>query len=174
MTMHSESHLGFSPIAGLLLATGVAGAALFLPATASARSASPFANFEGKWRGSGEVIAADGNRERIRCRASYEISENGGALTQSLLCASASYRVDVNSYVVANGQDAQGYWSERTRQVQGHLAGRIADGQFEGAVTGPGFTAQLSLRASGGRQTVDIRPQGANVAEVEVELSREG
>ena len=159
MTMRSQSHCGFSRIAGLLLATGVAGAALLHPAAASARSASPFANFEGRWRGSGEVIAADGSRERIRCRASYEISENSGALTQSLLCASASYRVDVSSYVVANGQDAQGYWSERTRQVQGHLAGRIADGQFEGAVSGPSFTAQLSLRASGGRQTVDIRPQ---------------
>ena len=172
MTMPSVSRFGASLLAGPLLATGLAGATLPQSSIASAQTASPFANFEGKWTGSGEVIGADGNRERIRCRASYELSQNGDALTQTLLCASASYRVDVNSYVVANGQNADGYWSEKTRQVQGKLTGRIADGRFEGTVSGPSFTAQLLLRATGGKQTVDIKPQGANIAEVEVELSR--
>jgi hypothetical protein len=163
---------GASFLVGSLLAAGLAGAALPQSSIVSAQMASPFANFEGRWTGSGEVIGVDGNRERIRRRASYELSENGGALTQALLCASASYRVDVSSYVVVNGQTADGYWSEKTRQVQGKLTGRIADGQFEGLVTGPAFTAQLLLKATGGKQTVDIKPQGANIAEVEVELSR--
>jgi len=173
MTMRSKSHVTAAPLPGLLLAAGLAGATLLSPAAASAQSASPFASFEGHWRGSGEVIGADGNREPIRCRATYEISENGGALTQTLLCASASYRVDVNSYVVADGQNAQGYWHEATRQVQGHLTGHIANGQFDGTVTGPTFTAQLSLKAIGGKQTVDIKPQGANISEVQVALSRQ-
>jgi hypothetical protein len=172
MTMRSESRFGVPPAAPLLLALGLAGGALLGPTVASAQSASPFANFAGKWVGSGEVIGADGNREKIRCRATYDLSENGAALTQNLLCASASYRVDVNSYVVADGQNAEGYWSENTRQVQGHLTGHITDGRLEGNVSGPSFTAQLSLKAAGGRQTLDIKPQGANVTEVEVELSR--
>jgi len=173
MTMPNKSHFPAAPLPGLLLAAALAGAALLSPAAASAQSASPFAGFAGNWRGSGEVIGADGNREPIRCRATYEISENGGALTQTLLCASASYRVDVNSYVVADGQNAQGYWREATRQVQGHVTGHIANGQFEGTVTGSTFTAQLSLRATGSKQTVDIKPQGANVSEVQVALSRQ-
>jgi len=173
MTLHNESRFGAAPLASLLLAGGLAGAALLGPAIASAQSPSPFANYEGKWNGSGEVIGIDGNREHIRCRATYEISENGSALSQTLLCASASYRVDVDSYVVAHGQNAEGYWHEATRQVQGSFVGHIANGVFEGAVTGPSFTAQLLLKAAGGKQTVDIKPQGANVAEVQVELSRD-
>ena len=68
--------------------------------------------FRRKWRGSGEITRSDGSREQIQCRARYDISEKGAALTQSLLCASASYRVSVNSYVIADGENAQGYWSE--------------------------------------------------------------
>jgi hypothetical protein len=171
--MPSPSRFGVSPFVGLLLAAGLAGATLLRPAIASTQPASPFASFAGKWSGSGQVIGADGNREQIRCRASYEISEKGDALTQTLVCASSSYRVDVSSYVVLDGQNAQGYWSEKTRQVQGNLTGHIVDGLFQGTVVGPAFTAQLSLKAAGGKQIVDIKPQGANVAEVEVELSRE-
>ena len=172
MALHSLSLSKVSRLAGALLAIGLACPSSLGAQTASAQRASPFANFLGNWQGSGEVVGSDGNRERIRCRAKYEISEKGDALTQSLLCASASYRVDISSYVVASGQGVQGYWREATRQVQGSMTGQIANGRFDGTVAGPAFTAQLSLRAADDRQTVDIRPQGGDVARVEVQLSR--
>jgi hypothetical protein len=156
-----------------LLAASLAGAALLWPQIGMAQSEGPFANFVGSWRGSGEVVGTDGNRERISCRANYTVSESGEALTQTLVCASDSYRLDISSYVIANGQSVQGHWQEATRQVQGHLSGHVADGQFEGSVAGPGFAAEILLRTNGRKQNVNIRPKGGNVAEAEVVLSRE-
>ncbi len=172
MTAHSVRPSSAS-LLGLMFATGLVGAALLGPQAAFARLASPFANFAGRWVGGGEVTGTNGNRERIHCRANYEISGRGDALNQSLVCASDTYRVQISSYVVANGQSVQGTWQEATRQAQGQLTGQIANGRFEGSVSGAGFTAQVSLRATGNRQVVDIRPQGADVARVEVFLSRE-
>ena len=58
MTMPSVSRFGASLLAGPLLAAGLAGATLPQSSIASAQTASPFANFEGKWTGSGEVVGA--------------------------------------------------------------------------------------------------------------------
>src|SRR6266851_4647337 len=98
------------PRRGLVLASALVGAALLWPQTGMAQSGSPFDRFSGAWRGSGQVIGVDGNREHITCRAHYAISENGGALSQTLICASDSYRVDISSYIVANGHSVQGHW----------------------------------------------------------------
>ena len=116
------------------------------------------------------MVGADNKRERIACRANYSISEKGDALTQALVCASDSYRFEISSYVVAEGRSVQGHWQETTRQVQGSLTGEVADGQFEGNVAGPGFTAELSLRTAGRKQLVSIRPQGGDIAKVEIVL----
>jgi hypothetical protein len=143
---------------------------LIWPPIAIAQSEGPFARFSGLWRGSGEVVGADGHREQIRCSAAYSISDNGDALTQTLVCASDSYRVEINTYVVAEHQNVEGHWEEKTRNISGHITGRIADGQFEGAVVGTGFTAELRLRSNGRKQNVTIRPHGGDIADVEVVL----
>ncbi len=157
----------------ILLAASLAGAAPLAPQIAAAQAGGPFASFSGEWRGDGQVIGKNGDRERIRCRANYEVSKQGAALTQTLVCASDSYRVDISGYFVADGQRVQGYWKEATRQVQGELSGRIVDGRFEGRVAGPTFTAEISLTSADGKQAVAIKPQGANVADVDVVLRRE-
>jgi hypothetical protein len=173
MSMFSISHSPRSPRAGRLMAAGVVGVALIWAQTGMAQSGGPFAKFAGSWRGSGQVVGTDGNQERITCRARYTIDHNGGALSQSLVCASASYRVDINSYIVADGRSVQGHWQETTRQVQGDLTGQVADGDFEGGVAGTGFTAAISLKASGRKQVISIKPQGGDVADVNIVLSRE-
>jgi hypothetical protein len=156
-----------------LLAAGLVSTALIWAQIGMAQSGGPFAGLSGGWRGSGQVVGADGNHERITCRAHYAISENCGALSQTLVCASDSYRVDISSYIVADGHSVQGHWQETTRQVQGNLTGQIADGDFEGGVAGPGFAAEISLRATGRRQVMNIKPQGGDVANVNIVLSRE-
>jgi hypothetical protein len=119
------------------------------------------------------VVGADGNQEHITCRARYAVDQNGGALSQTLLCASDSYRVDISSYIVAEGHSVRGHWQETTRQVQGDLTGQIVDGDFEGGVAGPGFTAEISLKATGRKQVINIKPQGGDVANVNIVLSRD-
>jgi hypothetical protein len=155
------------------LAASLAGIMLIWPQIGIAQSDGPFARFVGSWRGSGQVVGTNGNRERITCRANYSVSENGEALTQTLVCVSDSYRVDISSYIVPDGRSVRGYWQEATRQVQGNLTGQVVDGQFEGSVAGLGFTAEISLRSTGRRQVVNVRPQGGDVADVNVVLSRE-
>ena len=159
---------------GLLLAVGVAAFLLVHPQIGTAQSGGPFAKFVGSWRGSGQVIGTDGNHERITCRADYVLSQGGAALSQTLVCASDSYRVDISSYIVADGHSVQGHWQEATRRVQGDLTGQITDGNFEGSVSGVGFTAGVQLRTSGRRQQVTISPQGGDVAKADIILSRGG
>ena len=145
---------------------------LVWPQVVAAQSTSPFAKFSGNWRGSGQVVGSNGNREKIRCRADYSTSSTGQSLSQSIVCASDSYNFDIRSFVVAEAQNAQGHWEELVRQVTGQLTGQIIDGQFEGNISGPGFTADMSLNSTGQHQTLDIRPQGGDISRVQVTLSR--
>jgi hypothetical protein len=149
-----------------------AGAVVLWPLVGMAHSDGPFSKFSGNWRGAGQVVGTDGHREQVRCRAGYSLSHSGEALTQALVCASDSYRVDINSQVVAEGHRVQGHWQEATRQVQGDRSGQVVEGWFDGSVIGPGFTAQVSLRSNGRKQVVNIRPNGGDIADVEVVLSR--
>ena len=134
----------------------------------------PFAVFTGQWVGGGLVVGSDGTRERIRCRASGEETSGGDGLSQSIVCASPSYRIDVQSDVTASGRDVTGSWSEQTRGASGALSGTIAGGRFDGSVRGPNFTAGVELSSNGRVQTVRITPTGADIAQVTVELRRRG
>jgi hypothetical protein len=147
-------HLG-APLALMIVASG----ALWAPA-GMAHTGSPFAAFFGSWRGSGHVVSSDRHSKRINCRATYSESNGGETLSQSLVCASDSYRFDVRSYVVADGRDVQGRWEETTRNVTGQLSGQVQNGRFDGSIAGPAFAAQMSLRTTERRQTVSITPQG--------------
>lgn len=172
MDKYSKSFL--APKAKALGLAAGAAVALGLAAPQTAAAAPPFASFAGSWSGSGEVIGTNGNRERIRCRAQYSEAQHGEALNQTIVCASDSYRIDITSYVEASGSSVQGDWREATRDVSGHLTGHIESGHFSGAVVGAGFTALVSLTSNGRTQAVSIRPQGGDIADVQVELRRHG
>ena len=172
MSVSSASRIRSSRLR-LPLAASLVGAILIWPEAGIAQSNSPFAKFSGSWRGSGQVVGADGKHERISCRATYVISEEGKALSQSLVCASDSYRFDVRSDVAAEGENVRGQWQETTRNAMGNLVGQIADGDFQGSIGGSGFTAEMSLRMNGRKQEVNISPHGGDVAEVNIVLSRE-
>jgi hypothetical protein len=157
-----------------LMAAGVAGAMLLWPGIGVSETAgSPFAAFVGSWRGSGEATIKDGHRERITCRATYTGSDSGQSLTISLVCASDSYRFNVESYVEAQGQNVHGHWEEITRKVQGDLTGRVDGGQFKGTVNGGAFSVLMSIRATPNAQEVSMVPRGADVTDLEVVLKRQ-
>jgi hypothetical protein len=124
-------------------------------------------------RGFRAEVDTDGRSEDIRCVATYSISDGGQALTQSLVCESDAYRIDINGYLVAGEDGVQGHWEESTRNVSGHLTGQIADGQFEGVVVGSGFTAEVALRSTHRMQAVNIRVYGGSIANVRVILRSE-
>ncbi|THD46612.1 MAG: hypothetical protein E7774_05955 [Bradyrhizobium sp.] len=130
----------------------------------------PFAAFLGEWAGTGDIVGSDGTHERIRCKATGAESMGGAELIQSIVCASPSYRIDIQTQAEASGQNVTGTWTEQTREVTGALIGTVGDGKFDGSVKGPGFTATVELRSNGRVQSVKIVPTGADITEVTIDL----
>lgn len=158
--------------AGLYAVLGLTAFVAAGPAAAVAASAGPFGPFIGNWQGRGTITSTNGSQEPITCRATYEGGDGDRSLTQTLVCASDSFRLNIQSNAVAQGGSLQGQWQETTRNVQGQLSGDISRGDYEGMVTGPGFTAQISLRAAGKRQAVRIQPSAGDIQNVEITLTK--
>lgn len=153
--------------AALAVLVGLSG----MPACAFAHHA-PFADMAGSWFGGGRLYTEDGS-EPIRCRARYVVSREGLRVDQDLVCASASYRFNVNSYVVDRSGNVFGTWSETPNDLAGQIEGVVRGNRIEARILGSSFTAHLSLVTRGNTQTVAIVPQGnPDIREVAVELRR--
>jgi len=137
------------------------GAALMLSMSAgNAQSGGPFAGFDGAWAGSGTVTLSDGTTEHIRCKADYKVNGTGLNLKQNLHCASDSYKFDLSSDVTSQGERIAGNWSEASRNIFGNLQGTAGGGQIDVFVEANGFSANLTLRTTGNKQTVQISSKG--------------
>jgi hypothetical protein len=154
-----------------LAGTAVMGAALLLSGSASHAQSAPFAGMAGVWSGSGTITLDSGASERIRCRATYAVSSDGNGLNQNLVCASDSYKFDLRSDVIAKNGSLSGTWSETSRNVTGSLEGRAGAGLFNVVVSAPAFTANLSMKTSGNKQTVSITSQ-SQIKSASIALSR--
>ena len=148
-------------------------ALLCLPCGAAvAAPVSPFVAMAGTWSGGGVLNTTDGQQERLRCRATYDVAGAGEQLRLNLTCASESYKFDLASEVEYRGGAISGAWTEASRNASGTLSGRAAGEHVEAAARGDSFSANLSLTTRGGRQTVTIQPQGGNITSVSLALSR--
>lgn len=141
------------------------------PSIALAQSA-PFAGLAGVWSGNGSISLSGGTKERIKCRATYAVGDNGNGLQQTLRCASDSYKFELSSNVKSANGKISGNWSENTRGVSGDLEGRAQGGLFEVVVSSPAFTASLNLTTRGNSQTVKITSQGSEFSGVTITLTR--
>lgn len=151
-----RSALIFSHLA--VKAAGI-GAVLMLSVSAGQAQSGPFAGFDGSWNGSGTVTLSDGTSERIRCRATYKV-DGGNALSQTLRCASDSYKFDLASNVRSEGNSVSGSWSEASRGIYGNLNGRAGGGHIDVFVEAAGFAASITLTTRGNRQSVSINSKG--------------
>ena len=135
--------------------------ALVIGATAAgaAPDAQPFSALTGQWSGNGVVKKSNGTSERIRCRSVYEPGA-GMQLQLRLRCASDSYKFDLSSDVTSHGDRISGNWSEASRNIFGNLQGTAGGGQIEVFVEASGFAANLTLRTTGNKQTVQISSKG--------------
>ena len=115
----------------------------------------PFAGLAGNWSGGGTITLDDGSRERIRCRASYQVA--GPRMTMALTCASDAYKFNLGANVVDEGGQVSGTWSESGRGVNGTLQGRGGGGNFQVVASTAGFNANISLRTAGNKQSVTMR-----------------
>lgn len=155
----------------------LAAAALLFLAGSSAQAqrggSGPFAGLHGSWSGTGTIMLQNGGEERIRCRATYAVGDDGASLRQNLRCASDSYTFDLSSNVVAQGGTITGTWTETTRGASGTLVGRASGaGDLQVRVDSPGFAANLSMSTRGNRQSVSISSSGTALSGVSITLSR--
>src|SRR5579863_4500120 len=158
---------------GLKIAqAGVLLAALSLPGSTVQAAISPFTAMAGEWSGGGVLNTSDGQHERLRCRAAYDVGGTGAELRLNLRCASASYNFDLTSQVRYRGGAISGSWSEASRNASGTISGRAGSGRIEASAMGQNFSAALSLETRGNRQFVTLRPRGTNIAQVSLELER--
>jgi len=127
--------------------------------SASYAQSGPFAGMAGNWAGGGTVTLDDGSTERIRCRASYAVGAGGAGLNLTLVCASDSYKFDLQGNVISDRGALSGTWSESSRGVNGSLEGRGANGNFQVVASSAGFTANISLTTRGNRQSAAIRAE---------------
>ena len=159
--------------ASTVVRAGLFAATLSLAGGAADAAMSPFRALAGSWTGGGVISLADGNQERLRCRASYDVDGSGTALRLNLKCASDSYKFDLASDVAYRDGEISGQWTEASRNASGSIEGRASGDRIEAAARGPAFSANLSLTTRGNRQAVSIRPQqGADISEVSLVLSR--
>jgi len=136
----------------------IAAAVLFsasLSSSASHAQSGPFAGMAGNWAGGGTVTLDDGSKERIRCRATYQVA--GANMTMTLTCASDAYKFALSANVVDQGGAVSGTWSEAGRGVSGTLQGRGGGGNFEVVASTAGFNANISLRTAGNKQSIGMR-----------------
>ncbi|WP_291845437.1 hypothetical protein [Bradyrhizobium sp.] len=161
-----------SSLFGQALAAASVGAAIMVSATtAHAQAGGPFAGFDGNWAGSGTVALSNGTTENIRCKADYKVNANGLGLKQNLNCASDSYKFVLSSDVTSHGERISGNWSEKSRNIFGNLQGTAGGGQIEVFVEASGFAANLNLRTTGNKQTVQIDSKG-EIRGVKITMSK--
>jgi hypothetical protein len=146
--------------------------ALALPAPEAAQAAGPFSGMDGEWNGGGLITMSDGKRERLRCRASYNVGQDGDHVQLAIRCASDSYKFDLTGYVTNRGGSLSGQWSETTFNAAGTMSGRASGAQLTVLAVGNTFSARLSMATGSSHQTVTIRPEGTVVDRVTLSLRK--
>ena len=159
-----------------LLLAGCLGAAVLLYSPAPAMAGSgPFADFSGKWSGTGTLTPQGGSAERIRCNAEY--SPRGGSereIELQLRCASDSYNFDLTGEFTADEKNQiTGRWTEHTRNVGGTAIGNADGERLQIHAETSAFSADLVLVTRGKRQSVTIDSQGGGqIIKASITLNR--
>ncbi len=126
-----------------------------------ALAAGPFAGFSGSWSGTGTIQLANGNKERIRCRATYRVKGSSDSdLDLQLRCDSDTYKFDLTGNFSAGSEQISGQWTERTRNVGGSVIGRARGERIQVHAETGGFAADITMVTQKGRQSVTIDSRG--------------
>jgi hypothetical protein len=148
--------------AGLLILAAPSGAVAL---------AGPFSALSGSWSGTGTITMSSGTRERIRCRATYNVDGGGSNLDLTLRCASDSYNFELQSNVANRGGAVSGTWAELTRRVGGNVEGRVQGNRIQVRVSGV-LSAMLAVNTNANRQSISIEAPGSEMSAVAISLSR--
>jgi len=128
-----------------------------------AASANPFKKVAGKWRSAGATAVIKGNKERIKCRASYNVP--GRTVKLNLKCSGPGYFINVYVDGRVIGSKVKGSWRETQFGKSGWLSGRASSKSSNISFSGGGFKGGLSVRfSSSKRHAIYIRANGNRVS----------
>lgn len=154
--------------AGAALAIALSLAATAVPSFAND---GPFAGMAGTWTGTG-MIAVNDNKERLRCRANYTVSNAGSTVDLSIVCASDSYKFNLTGGVNHVNGAVSGTWSESAHGAAGEISGTAKPGVISARATGAYFSALLSLNTRGNQQSISLNSPGSQISSVTMSLTK--
>ena len=160
---------------GPFIASALIGPAIALLLSASAgyaQRSSPFNGLSGAWAGPGVITLSNGGKEKIRCRAIYQVAETGADLQLELRCASDSYKFELQSSVTHKAGAISGTWSEVTRGAVGTISGTSSGSQINLRASSPVFSAALALVTRSNQQSISMQSPGSEIAAVSINLNR--
>jgi hypothetical protein len=134
-------------------------------------SGSPFTAMSGSWSGGGFITMASGTKERIRCRAKYDVDGGGASLDLLLRCASDSFNFELQSNASHSNGAVSGTWSENTRHVGGNIEGSARGNAISVRVSGV-ISAMLAVSTNANQQSISIQAPGTEMASVAISLNR--
>jgi hypothetical protein len=159
-----------SKLRSTVAAVALAAAAVSVLPQAAAQNAHPFDAMKGSWTGTGTITLGSGDKERIRCRANYDV--DGDFVRQDLRCASDSYKFEMQNELTNSGGQVNGNWNEVSRRASGRIYGRVASGRIEAMAETSGFAATFVLTTRGDQQTVKIESKSPDISDVSISLRR--
>jgi len=160
LKLHTKSAMA---AAGLL-------ALVALPSAVEAATG-PFAALAGAWSGNGTITMSNGAKERIRCRANYNVADTGANVDLTLRCASDSFTFELQSNASYSNGAVTGTWSEKNLGVGGSIEGSGNGGSIKVRVSGP-ISAALVLNTVANQQSISIQAPGTELQNVAISLSR--
>ena len=150
-----EATKGPFTMRSLTIASSVAALLFFAAAIplrdAEAVTASPFAPLLGRWTG----IASP--PEKIKCRATYLLSDAQDELKQTIRCATAGGSVEIISNVKEAAGKLSGHWKETIHNFEGDLTGDVTPKGFHVVVQGTDVSANMDIDVHGDKQAVEIQ-----------------
>lgn len=152
--------------------TGIAAAILAGCALAVTAWADTIDDLAGFWSGTGSVVLASGNTERVKCQVFYKTSGSNTQLKQTLRCASTDYAINATADLEVKAGQVTGSWEEKTYAVKGEVTGRYSGENFNVTITGATFTAAMNMTLSACKQAINITPKGLDVTKVTIALSK--
>jgi hypothetical protein len=134
-------------------------------------AAGPFTPLSGSWSGAGTITMSSGVKERIRCRARYNVGGAGSNMDLSLRCAGDSYNFELQSNASHSNGAVSGTWAEVTRNLGGNIEGSANGNRIQVRVSGL-ISATLAVSTSANSQSISIQAPGTELQDVAISLSR--
>lgn len=155
---------GHGPVAsGVRTAcTALVAAMLASAPVVSADAPGPFEAFAGRWVGEGRLgfRATDNsqiNTEQVKCRVTYQPSDSGHSLHQSIRCAAQGGNIDVQTDVKHANGTLTGTWKELTRDWAGAVTGSAKDKALRVRISSENLSANMNIQLRDAKQVIEIQ-----------------